>query len=150
MKNIITTILGVLISTHLHSQQFIGKQKDIDQILNQSKAFSVAYMAGDYDAMVAIYTTDGKIMPNGTLIIEGHQNIRARWVLPEGDQVAQHKSTPVEIRITGNTAYDFGYYEGETVKSSGERQTWKGKYVIIWRKENNTWRMYVDIWNRVL
>lgn len=150
MKNIITTILGVLISNHLHSQQFIGKQKDIDQILSQSKTFSVAYMAGDYDAMVAIYTTDGKIMPNGTPIIEGHENIRARWVLPEGDQVAQHKSTPVEIRITGNTAYDFGYYEGETVKSSGERQTWKGKYVIIWRKENNTWRMYVDIWNRVL
>lgn len=149
MKSL-TVILSLLICSTSFSQQFIGKQKDIDQILKQSSAFSAAYMAGDYDAMVAIYTTDGKIMPNGTPIIEGHENIRARWVLPEGDQVAQHKSTPVEIRITGNTAYDFGYYEGETVKSNGERQTWKGKYVIIWRKEENTWRMYVDIWNRVL
>jgi ketosteroid isomerase-like protein len=149
MKSL-TVILSLLICSTSFSQKFIGKQKDIDQILKQSSAFSAAYMAGDYDSMVAIYTTDGKIMPNGTPIIEGHENIRARWVLPKGDQVAQHKSTPVEIRITGNTAYDFGYYEGETVKSSGERQTWKGKYVIIWRKENNTWRMYVDIWNRVL
>ncbi len=149
MKSL-TVILSLLICSTSFSQQFIGKQKDIDQILKQSSAFSAAYMAGDYDTMVAIYTTDGKIMPNGTLIIEGHENIKARWVLPEGDQVTQHKSTPVEIRITGNTAYDFGYYEGETVKSNGERQTWKGKYVIIWRKENNTWRMYVDIWNRVL
>lgn len=149
MKSL-AVILSLLICSTSFSQQFIGKQKDIDQILKQSSAFSAAYIAGDYDAMVAIYTTDGKIMPNGTLIIEGHENIKARWVLPEGDQVTQHKSTPVEIRITGNTAYDFGYYEGETVKRNGERQTWKGKYVIIWRKENNTWRMYVDIWNRVM
>lgn len=149
MKSL-AVILSLLICSTSFSQQFIGKQKDIDQILKQSSAFSAAYIAGDYDAMVAIYTKDGKIMPNGTPIIEGHENIRARWALPEGDQVTQHKSTPVEIRITGNTAYDFGYYEGETVKSNGERQTWKGKYVIIWRKENNTWRMYVDIWNRVM
>ena len=148
MKNLVV-ILSLLICSTSFSQQFFGKQKDIDQILKQSSAFSAAYMAGDYDVMVAIYTTDGKIMPNGTPIIEGHENIKARWILPAGDQVTQHKSTPVEIRITGNIAYDFGYYEGETVKSSGERQTWKGKYVIIWRKENNTWRMYVDIWNRV-
>lgn len=142
--------LCLLVGSIGHGQSFYGDKAEIDRILSQSKSFSAAYVRGDYDGMVSKYTTDGKIMPAGTAIIEGHESIRARWVLPEGDMVTRHVSSPSEIRILENYAYDFGYYEGETLKANGERQRWKGKYVIVWRKESDQWLMYIDIWNRVL
>lgn len=106
-------------------------------------------MAADYDAMMDCYTTDGKIFPNGALIIEGHDAIRKRWVLPAGDRVTKHVASPDEIRITGDYAYDYGYYEGETTKADGSIQQWKGKYVIVWKQDRGEWKMYLDIWNRV-
>lgn len=148
MKLFLAFSFAVLLH-HTHAQQFYGNKADIDQILANSNAFSKAYVNSDYEGMMNFYTTDGKIMPTGTAIIEGHENIQARWVLPEGDKVVRHVASPTEIRIIENYAYDFGYYEGETLKANGEKLRWKGKYVIVWRKDESTWRMYLDIWNRV-
>lgn len=146
---LVVGLLLLLIPQIVHSQQFYGEKEEISEILKNSKAFSRAYMDSDYEGMMNFYTTDGKIMPAGAAIIEGHENIKARWVLPEGDKVLRHVASPTEIRIIENYAYDFGYYEGETLKANGEKLRWKGKYVIVWRKDDSTWRMYLDIWNRV-
>lgn len=139
-----------IMPSHGMAQNFIGPKDDVDQILEMSKQFSIAYQQGDYDKMVASYTTDGKIMPGGSEIIEGTENIRAKWILPEGDKIQYHKSLPEEIRILENYAYEYGYYEGETLKANGDKQRWKGKYVIVWRKDTSAWKMYLDIWNRVM
>jgi ketosteroid isomerase-like protein len=42
-----------------------------------------------------------------------------------------------------------GYYEGKSLKQDGEEISWKGKYLIVWKKEANDWKMYMDIWNRI-
>lgn len=106
-------------------------------------------MEADYDAMANSYTEDGKIFPSGTLIIEGKEAIRERWVLPEGSRILHHKATPSEIQVIGDVANDFGYYEGKTQRADGSTFTWKGKYVIVWKKVDSGWKMYLDIWNRV-
>jgi ketosteroid isomerase-like protein len=63
--------------------------------------------------------------------------------------VLHHKSIPEEIEVMGSTAYDVGYYEGRTKKVNGEEESWRGKYVIVWKKEGGDWKMYLDIWNPV-
>lgn len=115
----------------------------------QAARFSQAYMDGDYDAMTAIYTADAKIFPGNAPIISGHAAIRDRWVLPEGVQILQHESTPEEIRLLGDYAYDYGYYAGTTRQADGSTSSWRGKYVIVWKREEGEWKMYLDIWNRV-
>jgi ketosteroid isomerase-like protein len=55
--------------------------------------------------------------------------------------------TPVEIKVNGDFAYDYGYYEGETLFTNGRSSRWIGKYVIVWKKENGKWKIYLDIWN---
>ena len=134
----------------LNSQAQSADSVEIRKIMKQAEFFSAAYVAGDYDKMVGVYTRDGKIMPPGAPIIEGHEAIRQRWVLPEGVHVTRHKSTPVEVILTGDDkAYDAGYYEGTTRRADGSLVNWKGKYVIIWKKEDGQWKMLYDIWNRV-
>ena len=51
--------------------------------------------------------------------------------------------------MAGDTAYDFGYYYGTTIVEGKEAESWKGKYVIVWKRVDGDWKMYLDIWNRV-
>lgn len=118
-------------------------------IAAQAKAFSAYFVAGNYDAMLDIYTPDAKIFPAGRMILSG-QDLRNYW-LPKPDatsKVIYHKVTPEELKILGNEAYDYGYYEGISQMEDGSKSTWGGKYVIVWKEVNpGVWKMYLDIWN---
>lgn len=131
------------------AQEYIGPKKDIDQILENAKNFSQYIVAGDYEKIVASYTENAKIFPNNLEILTGEAAILKYWTLPEGIQTSYHKLLPEELKILGNEAYDYGYYEGTTKRADGTESSWKGKYVVIWRKEDDVWKMYLDIWNGV-
>jgi ketosteroid isomerase-like protein len=132
----------------LKAQSFSGNKRDINKIRTATRAFSQAYMNADYEAMADAYTPDGKIFPGGVDIIEGRDAIQVRWTLPPTVSILKHVVNPVEIAVKGKTAYDFGYYEGQTLNAKGETINWKGKYVIVWKKARGEWKMYLDIWNR--
>jgi ketosteroid isomerase-like protein len=149
MKRLIVLLGCVLISGAVFAQKYIGKQKDIDIILKNTKAFSSYYVQGDYQKLSDCYSPDGKILPNGSDIIEGHENIANRFRVPEGMKILRHKVSPQEIRVVKKVAYDYGYYEGETQGRDGTTSIWRGKYVIIWKKEQKDWKIYLDIWNRI-
>jgi ketosteroid isomerase-like protein len=124
-------------------------KEDKTKILDAARAFSQAYMHGDYETMAMAYTEDGKIFPDNSAVIAGREAIKKRWILPEGSSILHHEIRPEEINIIEDTAYDYGYYQGQTRTKSGELVNFKGKYVVIWKKVEDVWKMYLDIWNRV-
>lgn len=112
-----------------------------------SRRFSAAYVRGDVDAMVAAYTPDAVIFPNNSEMLRGPEAIRGYWTLAPGQRVTRHVATPTEIRVEGDHADDYGVSE-----AAGERngQAWGptlGKYVIVWRRGPEGWRMHLDMWN---
>lgn len=141
--------LLLMFSASAFAQQYQGPQEDIDQILKNTAAFSQAYMQADYQTLANSYTADAKILPPGADIIAGREAIKNRWQLPEGVRILHHKVSPQEIEVLGNTAYDMGYYEGKTQRADGSTVSWKGKYLIVWKKEAGDWKMYLDAWNRI-
>lgn len=130
-----------------NAQTYTGKQKDIDKILKNVAQFSEFVMAGDHESIANCYTSDGKIFPNKKDIMEGTQALSDYWKPHEGYSISYHKVTPSEIHIVKKTAYDYGYYEGETLGPDGKKTQWKGKYVIVWKKVKKDWKIYLDIWN---
>ena len=146
---ILTLISFLFLSCSIYSQSFQGNKEDIEMILSNIKDFSNSVMNSDYQSIGMAYTIDAKIFPNNTDILQGRDTIIKYWTLPEGVQIKYHKITPEEIKIMGNEAYDYGYYEGVTSRSDGTESSWKGKYVIIWKKINEDWKIYLDIWNRI-
>lgn len=132
----------------LPAQSYTGNQQDIDQILENIKNFSSYVMNAEVNKIADAYTLDGKIFPNNRDIIEGREGLIRYWTSPDGYQTTYHKITPSEITIQGETAYDYGYYEGKSKNPEGQESSWSGKYVIVWKKIDKEWKMYLDIWNR--
>lgn len=148
MKAHIVLILSIL-PLFISAQQFNGPEEDIETILGHIKAFSEHVVAGDAAQITAAYTADGKLFPNNRDILEGSDAIQQYWTPGKGYRISYHKIIPSEITISGDQAYDYGYYEGTTQRDDGSESSWKGKYVIVWKKVDGDWKIYLDIWNRI-
>ncbi|MEM1217839.1 MAG: DUF4440 domain-containing protein [Bacteroidota bacterium] len=142
-------ILLLLLPFLAYNQNYQGKQKEIDAILAEIKAFSEHVVAGDSEKIAAAYTADAKIFPSGREILAGSQDILTYWTFPSDNKITYHKILPEEIVVRKKEAYDYGYYEGKTQRADGSTLNWRGKYVIIWKKVAGQWKIYLDIWNRV-
>ncbi len=143
------TLFCLSFSSQLYSQAYEGKQKDIDQILKNAEMFSKYYVENNLEKLVASYTSDGKVFPGNTDIIDGTDGLTKFWRRPDDRKVLSHKITPVELKVIKRTAYDYGYYEGVSLNAEGEEVPFKGKYVIVWKKVGSDWKIYLAIWNRV-
>jgi len=144
-----STLLVFFLSLNILAQEYSGKGEDISKILSNIDNFSKAYVNAKYDELTSLYSTDGKIFPAGADIIVGHEAIKKRWILPKGSKMLSHKVTPEEIKVIDDFAYDYGYFQGSSSNKKGTVFNFKGKYVIVWKKTDNDWKIYLDIWNRI-
>ncbi|HEX6910873.1 MAG TPA: nuclear transport factor 2 family protein [Longimicrobium sp.] len=120
---------------------------EVAQIQALSRRFSAAYVAGDVETMVGLYTPDAVIFPGNSEMLQGPDAIRRYWTLPAGQRVTRHVATPTEIRIDGDHAYDYGVYEVAGERGGTAWGPTLGKYVIVWRRTPDGWRMHLDMWN---
>ncbi len=148
-KHLSILMISLLSITQVFSQAYIGDEKEIQAILKNVTQFSKDYMNGNAEGIANAYTADGKIFPSNVEVIEGRDALIKYWTMPEGIKVKFHRVSPVEIFIQGDRADDWGYYEGITIGKDGKESAWKGKYVIVWKKINGEWKIYLDIWNRI-
>ncbi|WGD34314.1 DUF4440 domain-containing protein [Olleya sp. YS] len=107
------------------------------------------FINGNITRIVERYTTDAKLFPNDSEIIEGFYDISKHFTMPENVKIVSHKIFPSEIKVVNENAYAYGTYEGTTLTPEGEKISWKGKYVNVWRKENGEWKVYLEIWNSI-
>ena len=119
------------------------------QLLASIADFSKEVVAGNAKAVAAMYTEDGKIFPGGRRIMEGQEALEQYWTPGSTARVSYHKITPEEIKFIGDYAYDFGYYEGKTTTAAGDTSDWAGKYIIVWKRVGEDWKIYLDIWNSI-
>lgn len=120
---------------------------DSSAIHELARQFSQAYIRGDANAMTDLYTSDAVIFPEQSAAISGREAIRRYWTLAPGRRITRHVLTPDEITVDGRHAYDHGTFE-----IAGERdgKPWgplRGKYLVVWRRAGNSWRIHLDIWN---
>ena len=148
-RSILTAAIIALAPLLAFSQNFVGNQDEIAKILQATQSFSEYVMASDHEMIGSTYTTDAKIFPSDKDIIHGREEITKYWIQPEGFRTSYHKISPEEIKVIGDEAYDYGYYEGTSINADGKETSWKGKYVVIWKKVGDDWKIYLDIWNRM-
>lgn len=111
-------------------------------------AFSAALVAGDGEAVAAMYTDDGVLLPPGREV-RGKERI-GRYFTSGRDYVqVAHSMIPAEVHVDGGTAYEIGTWSSTTRREGQEAVTASERYLLVWRREpGGAWRIVYDMWHR--
>lgn len=122
-------------------------QEDRAAIEAQSRRFSQAYVEGDHETLVSIYTEDATLGPAGLDFVVGRDQVRAFWK-PQPGKVHRHAMVPEALVIDGDHAYDRGRYSGSASGPNAKvPKEFGGNYLVVWRRDTDgVWRMEVDVW----
>lgn len=114
------------------------------QIDSTNAAFCEAFRRGDGAGLVAVYTTEGQILPPNAETTQGKQAIQSFWQGAIDMGVAAADLATVEFEAIGDTGWEVGKF---TLKAQDGSILDTGKYIVIWKHENGEWKWHRDIWN---
>ncbi len=106
--------------------------------------FVSAFASGDGAGVAQLYTAGGKLFPTGSDVVSGIEAIGEFWqgVIETG--VASVTIETVELEDHGDTAIEEGRYVLGDADGGALDQ---GKFIVIWKKVDGTWKLHKDIWN---
>jgi ketosteroid isomerase-like protein len=145
MKQLLRAVAVTLVMTGTAHAQ--ASRSDIAAISEAARQFSAAYMRGDVDAITALYTLDAVIFPERSDAISGHDAVKRYWKREPGQKVTRHRLIPTQVTVDGKHAYDHGIYEIAGERSGKAWGPIRGKYLVVWRREPDGWKMQLDMWN---
>lgn len=118
-----------------------------DLIAAANETFMAAFKAGNAAAVADLYTEEGKVLPPNSDVVTGRQAIHAFWqgLLDMG--IKQAKLEISEVERCGNTAYEVSKF---SLFGAGGQVLEQGKYIVIWKKVGDQWKLHRDIFNSSL
>jgi uncharacterized protein (TIGR02246 family) len=128
--------------------KFPLSDEDVAAIKAWGPALDKAALAGDWDAVVALFTEDGMWMGANGPIVQGHPAMM-ETIESLGMKVTEHKVDFVEVDGYGDIAYARGTYaENFSVKGAEEPIKDEGKALGILRKQpDGSWLVAIWMWS---
>lgn len=127
------------------SEPPVDTQSEAQVVMALEREWASRFQQGDIDWIVDRHASLGRIMPPGSQAAVGRQAVREVWT---GFHEAEGLSLdfgPDEAHVAeaGDMAYVLGSYE-LTLPGGGED---RGKYLVVWVKEDGEWRIAADMFN---
>jgi uncharacterized protein (TIGR02246 family) len=108
-----------------------------------NRAFIAAFLRGDAKAVAAFYTEDAKVIAPGSEIASGRAAIEKFWQKGIDAGVKDLTLSTFGVESAGDAAYEDG-----TVRMVGTKgEVTHGRYVVVWKRTKDGWKMHRDIWN---
>jgi uncharacterized protein (TIGR02246 family) len=100
---------------------------------------------GDFAGIASLYTTDATAFPPGSAMVQGAAAIGAMWK-STAEQVGDPKLTTLDVKSLGpSAAREIGTFSLKTRGPTPQEVT--GKYLVVWEKVGDDWKLAADIWN---
>ena len=109
--------------------------------------FAEAYERGDAKAVAAFYTADAIAFPPGGEMAKGRDAIQQMWQSTMDSGVKSLSFTVVDVGTSGDVAYETGTVVLKIQPPGKDSTTASAKYVVVWKKQGNDWKLHRDIWN---
>ena len=136
-------LVAITLSLALVTGSAAAQDKPTIQKLND--AWLAAFGKGDLHALAELYAEDAYVLPAGAEMVHGRQAIQGFWDNTM-KQLGDGKLTIVDVQPLGpDAAREIGTFSFKTKGNASEEVG--GKYVVVWRKINNQWKLATDIWN---
>ncbi|MDF2764601.1 MAG: Ketosteroid isomerase [Rhodospirillales bacterium] len=114
-----------------------------EKIERQVRLLERAFNDADIPKLMELHTSDTAIFPPDGEAVFGNREASEMWaagVTKFGCKDIELK--PVEIQGAGDFAYELGLYS-QSMPAGPET----GTYMVIWKKEGETWRVHREVWN---
>ena len=148
MRRIAVALAALTIAACNGSVTGTGDPKAAIRVADERLQQAVAQ--GDLERIVSFYADDAVMLPTAEPIVAGKQAIRAEWKHVLGIPGMENVSTlkHVDVSSSGDMGYSRGTYTSRMAGPKGEPLTEPGKWVSIWKRQNDgDWRIVVDIYN---
>jgi uncharacterized protein (TIGR02246 family) len=109
--------------------------------------FAEAYGRGDAKAVAAFYAEDAIAFPPGGEMVKGREAIQQMWQSTMDSGVKSLAFTVVDVGASGDLAHETGTALMNVQPAGKDPTTASVKYVVVWKKQGNDWKLHRDIWN---
>jgi uncharacterized protein (TIGR02246 family) len=100
---------------------------------------------GDFAGIGSLYTENATAFPPGSSMVKGRAAIERMWK-EMAEQATDPKVTTLDVKSLGpSAAREIGTFSLKTKGPTPQEVT--GKYVVVWEKVGNEWKLAADIWN---
>ena len=106
-----------------------------------------ALKGGNSEEIAAQYTENAKLLPPNTKMVIGRQAIGLYWKENMNPEIKDVKLETVEVQVREDIAYQVGKFAISYEPASGLTITIEGKSLYVWKRQDDSWKMDVDIWN---
>jgi uncharacterized protein (TIGR02246 family) len=119
-----------------------GQQAEIEAV---NAKWVECFNKGDFAGVALLYTDDATAFPPGSGMVKGRAGIEAMWK-GMAEKVGDPKLTTLDVKALGpSAAREIGTFGLKTKGATPQEVS--GKYVVVWEKVGNDWKLATDIWN---
>ena len=119
-------------------------RKEIEQV---KQKFGEAVRKCNVEAVAALYTRDAWFLPPNSEIVRGRQAIQESWRRSLQGGLKDTILATVELVGSGDIVNEIGNAKIIFHPEGLDPIEYKDKYVILWKRKAEGWKLHWDIWN---
>lgn len=141
---IVTIIASSLFACKSETKPSFDLANAKKEIESANQEISQLMIKGDSVGLASAYSTDGAVMLNNMPSVKGKENLTKVWGSFMNAGLGGIDLTTLEIWGDENFITEEGVF---TTKSKEGAQLDKGKYIVVWKKEDGKWKLHRDLSN---
>jgi uncharacterized protein (TIGR02246 family) len=125
--------------------------QDAKSFIEQSnQKWEQAMLNNDFNSVLNLYADDAISLPSYAPMMRGKQEISdaMKKDMEAGNRFTEVDFNTIEVREEGDVAIEIGTYNMTMkMKEGGEDWSDTGKYITVWEKQGNEWKVAIESWN---
>jgi ketosteroid isomerase-like protein len=128
---------------------FVSAQNARSTIEQNNRTWERAMMDNDLNTILKMYDEDIISLPSYSPMTRGKSELREHLEkeMGSGNKFTNVEFNTVEVREEGDLAIEIGTYNMSMKMAEGNEWTDTGKYISVWEKKENDWKVIVETWN---